>query len=614
MASSNLTQLTVGSAINDADLFYSVQVGADVSQTAGAFASYLGGRATTWTGLQTFGNHISLGGASLSVTNLLSGQVLQYNGTNWVNGTGGGTGPGTVPTGGTGQTTLTAHSVLIGNAASPVAFVTPTVAGRLLATTGASSDPTFSVVVSSATSSPLTASLASTMWAGTSAAATQGNLRTTEIFVVNKGEGGFSLPNWNAAGQNLNAFGHGCILQNKMLFTAWGRNTQETIADGLGQLLISTSRNYGATWSTPQSLYTASADASFNALANVTCWQASSGRIFVDFAKSNVGTSQVKNMLMWTDDPTGATGWTTPIEAMDPTFTFTYYAVVQGLELANGAQAIMGYGFNTGDTYRTATMIHSTDGGATWSRLSIMHDGPGTSIELIEACATYRADGVLLASFRRNSNATINFKTSSDSGATWSALGATTLSGAGKPPMVTLTNGTIVLMTRSASLSTHESCLFVCRDGSGMLSTSWGVEQDFDPRHYYYYYGGLYEVSPNVVGCNFAGGSPIIADKVDWSYTMFADGGAAFPVGTVYARDMYGIGLAANRQSVITLPTPIAHVGNSATGTQLATAINALIDQCKNNGTGLQHPADVTGCLGWWEPWQAASQCQRLDR
>jgi hypothetical protein len=39
----------------------------------------------TFTGLQTFGNNISLGGAQLNVTGLTYGNLLSYNGTNWVN-------------------------------------------------------------------------------------------------------------------------------------------------------------------------------------------------------------------------------------------------------------------------------------------------------------------------------------------------------------------------------------------------------------------------------------------------------------------------------------------------------------------------------------------------
>lgn len=41
--------------------------------------------AGAWSGLQTFGNNISIGGAQLAVSSLALNNVLQYNGTNWVN-------------------------------------------------------------------------------------------------------------------------------------------------------------------------------------------------------------------------------------------------------------------------------------------------------------------------------------------------------------------------------------------------------------------------------------------------------------------------------------------------------------------------------------------------
>jgi hypothetical protein len=67
--------------------------GANVFYSDARVNSYVNGSSTipklytanTWTALQTFGNNISLGGATLNVSGLSNGQFLQYNGTNWVN-------------------------------------------------------------------------------------------------------------------------------------------------------------------------------------------------------------------------------------------------------------------------------------------------------------------------------------------------------------------------------------------------------------------------------------------------------------------------------------------------------------------------------------------------
>ena len=59
-----------------------------ISPTTGSVVASLNlANANTWSALQTFGNNISFGGTQLNVTSLVSGQVLSYNGTNWVNST-----------------------------------------------------------------------------------------------------------------------------------------------------------------------------------------------------------------------------------------------------------------------------------------------------------------------------------------------------------------------------------------------------------------------------------------------------------------------------------------------------------------------------------------------
>ena len=57
-----------------------------ISPTTGAVVASLNlGHANTWTALQTFGNNISIGGATLDVVTLTTGNFLYYNGTDWIN-------------------------------------------------------------------------------------------------------------------------------------------------------------------------------------------------------------------------------------------------------------------------------------------------------------------------------------------------------------------------------------------------------------------------------------------------------------------------------------------------------------------------------------------------
>lgn len=449
---------------------------------------------------------------------------------------------------------------------------------------------------------------------GTNPAQTTGNLRLTELTTVSKGEStGFGFPNWNSGGQNLLAFGDLFKLKSGVLLTIYTRETQEASSDGNGSLCYKTSSDFGASWSAETQLYLASANPSFPSMSDCCCWQNSGGRTFVWFNVQNNGTQQVPGKLIWTDDPLATPGtWSAPITVVDPNFSFNFYAVTNGaLELNDGTMILFGYGLNTGDPQKSCTCIQSTDNGATWTRRSLITNGPVLVAEYVEPCWVVRADGSVLIALRGNTNTAINFITSSDNCLTWSAISANTLPGVGKPPMIRLADGAIVLLTRS-KLTGNPSCLFVCRDGDGTQVASWGTEQDFDPRvspagvPFKYYYGGMAHVAPNVIACAFAGAST--GTQSDWSFTYFLDGNASIPTGSAVRRDLFCNGLAVNRQTIITVPNAINHIGNSATGTQIATAMNALIDLMTTSGVGLQHPEVPGNLIGWYEPWRDPGQ------
>ena len=70
----------VRNTLDDGSGNMSIAGNLSVTGTGGIFAT-----ANTWSALQTFGNNISIGGATLDVSSLASGDVLYYNGTNWIN-------------------------------------------------------------------------------------------------------------------------------------------------------------------------------------------------------------------------------------------------------------------------------------------------------------------------------------------------------------------------------------------------------------------------------------------------------------------------------------------------------------------------------------------------
>ena len=69
-----------------------------ISPTTGAvIASFNPNHAFTWGALQTFGNNLSFGGVQVLIAGLVSGQILQYNGTNWINANPSGGNPFPIP-------------------------------------------------------------------------------------------------------------------------------------------------------------------------------------------------------------------------------------------------------------------------------------------------------------------------------------------------------------------------------------------------------------------------------------------------------------------------------------------------------------------------------------
>jgi len=95
---------------------------------------------------------IRFDGALFASIQLVTGQtaVLYFDGTNWeayviTNGT------LQVAQGGTGDTTLTAHAVLLGEGTSPIAFATIGTSGRVLTDNGPGVDPSFQTPAAAAT-------------------------------------------------------------------------------------------------------------------------------------------------------------------------------------------------------------------------------------------------------------------------------------------------------------------------------------------------------------------------------------------------------------------------------------------------------------------------------
>ncbi len=112
---------------------------------AGFFAGWYTFIQNTGTGIFNVISTANIDGAFQSVSvGPNQGLMVVYDGSSWFTERGiSFTLPLSVANGGTGDTTLTAHNVLLGEGASPVGFAAPGTATQILTSNGPSSDPTF---------------------------------------------------------------------------------------------------------------------------------------------------------------------------------------------------------------------------------------------------------------------------------------------------------------------------------------------------------------------------------------------------------------------------------------------------------------------------------------
>ena len=108
--------------------------------------------------------------------------------------------PVTVPDGGTGNITNTAHGVILGEGTSAVAFASPGVSGQVLTSNGSTSDPTFQAVAGTGTVTSISAGAGITL--GPSPIISSGSVSVTNpvtataptVTVEKSGSGTYSTP------------------------------------------------------------------------------------------------------------------------------------------------------------------------------------------------------------------------------------------------------------------------------------------------------------------------------------------------------------------------------------------------------------------------------------
>lgn len=124
----------------------------------------------------------------------------------------------------------------------------------------------------------------------------------------------------------------------------------------------------------------------------------------------------------------------TPV-AVDSPFTGTASCSAPVVQLADGTLLLPIYGKNTGDTYTSAVLMQSTNGGTTWLQRSVIANGQVDGKNYQEPNVALAASGELVALVRVEPDGNIQRAVSTDSGVVFGAL-SVAFAGSGAPGML----------------------------------------------------------------------------------------------------------------------------------------------------------------------------------
>jgi BNR repeat-like domain len=233
-----------------------------------------------------------------------------------------------------------------------------------------------------------------------------------------------------------------------------------------GRLVERRSGNLGWDWSLPREVCAHTSKDTRGA----TAFKTSAGTLLVAGFTDDGNTDIDVFVMRSTDD---GTTWGSPIT---PAHGFTLWSAsgANFVELSNGDLLLAVYGLDTAGTYTSTKTVLSTDDGATWGGAVTIADGPASSKQWSEA-GIVKIDGThphetLLALIRNDTDNCIDKVTSTDSGATWSAVSSCLTGLGGLPFLMKSASGHLYCFCRQR-LSPNRSVIRWSGDGG----TTWSA-------------------------------------------------------------------------------------------------------------------------------------------
>lgn len=163
------------------------------------------------------------------------------------------------------------------------------------------------------------------------------------------------------------------------------------------------------------------------------------------FLYDHIGSVQLEDAIRVIRSTDSGSTWESII-SLDTDFTGVAATAGSCVQLNDDSLKMPIYGKNSGDTYRSAKVLTSSNNGATWGTEVLIADGETNVKDYSEPNFVLLENGDILCLIRTST--VIVYSVSTDDGATWSAI-SNAFAGTGAPHAVLLSNGKLVCIYRS---------------------------------------------------------------------------------------------------------------------------------------------------------------------
>lgn len=250
----------------------------------------------------------------------------------------------------------------------------------------------------------------------------------------------------------------------------------EAHAGANGSVVVRRSTDGGATWTAEQTVASsASYDYRGGGLARL-----SDGRLAMTLGRQLTGQLDTPDGAEVTFSDDNGVTWSTPV-LIDMPHTVMGFSQSRILELPGGDLIVPTWGRSNGASFtRSATVSRSTDGGATWSHLATIGDGPTDSLWYNEAEIVRVDGGRLVAIIRVHTSGDVRSwrrSVSDDNGASWTTPVTVENNCSGHPRPIRLPDGRLIAAWRRELETGHPGYVVTSDDGG----VTWTQVQQLTP-------------------------------------------------------------------------------------------------------------------------------------